>query len=101
MSCKEIISFSDNKNPIKQELIPATNWAGTISTLGNFLTIIIKTANVIGMLNAARFPDISPGDKELPTINKTPVIANIIEASVIGDIFYFKKKYPNIAKNNI
>ena len=30
------------KNPIKQELIPAINCAGTMSTFGNFLTIIIK-----------------------------------------------------------
>ena len=71
---------------------PATNCAGTISTVGNFLTIIIKTANVIGMVKAARFPDNSPGVKELPTINKTPVIAKIIEVNVIAEIFSFKKK---------
>ena len=92
ISCEEIISFSDNKNPIKHELTPAINWAGTMSTVGNFLTIIIKTANVIGMLKAAKFPDISPGDKELPTINNTPVIAKIIEAKVIDEIVSFKNK---------
>ena len=101
ISCEEIISFSDNKNPIKHELTPAINWAGTMSTVGNFLTIIIKTANVIGILNAAKFPDISPGDKELPTINKTPVIAKKIEANVIDEIFSFKNKYPNTAKKSI
>ena len=68
------------------------NCAGTISTLGNFLTIIIKIAKVIGILNAAKLPDISPGDKELPTINKTPVIARIIDAKVIVEIFSFKNK---------
>ena len=92
ISCEEIISFSDNKNPIKHELTPAINWAGTMSTVGNFLTIIIKTANVIGILKAAKFPDISPCDKELPTINNTPVIAKIIEAKVIDEIVSFKNK---------
>ena len=92
ISCEEIISFSDNKNPIKHELTPAINWAGTISTVGNFLTIIIKTANVIGILKAAKFPDNSPADKELPTINNTPVIAKIIEANVIDEIVSFKNK---------
>ena len=72
-----------------------------MSTVGNFLTIIIKTANVIGIVKAAKFPDISPGDKELPTINKTPVIAKIIEANVIDEIVSFKNKYPNTAKNSI
>ena len=87
--------------PIRHELIPATNCAGTISTDGNFLTIIIKTAKVIGIVKAARFPDNSPGDNELPTINKTPVIARQIENRVIGFIFSFRKKYPNIARNSI
>ena len=43
------------------------------------------------MVKAARFPDNSPGVRELPTINKTPVIAKIIEVKVIGEIFSFKK----------
>ena len=72
--------------------MPATNCAGTISTFGNFLTIIIKIAKVIGILNATIFPSISPDDSELPTIKKTPVIAKIIEVKVIVEIFSFKKK---------
>ena len=68
---------------------------------GNFLTIIIKTAKVIGIVKAAKFPDNSPGDKEFPTISKTPVIAITIEDSVIKLIFSLRKKYPNIARNNI
>ena len=82
----------DNKNPIKHELIPATNCAGTISTVGNFLTIIINIANVIGIVNAAKLPDNSPGDSELPTIKKTPESAKIIEVKIISLIFSFKKK---------
>ena len=93
--------FVDNKYPIIQEQTPATNWAGTISTFGNFLTMIISTANVMGIEKAAKFPDNSPGVKEFPTIKKTPDIAKIIEANVMAEIFSFKKKYPNIAKNNI
>ena len=81
-----------SKNPIMQELKPAINCAGTISTVGNFLTIIIKTANVIGIVKAARFPVNSPGVNEFPTITKTPVIAKIIEIKVIVLIFSFKKK---------
>ena len=72
-----------------------------MSTEGNFLTITINTAKVIGIEKAAKFPDNSPGVKEFPTITKTPVIAKIIEVSVIIEIFSFKKKYPNIARNNI
>ena len=101
ISCGEIIIFVESKNPIIQEVIPATNCAGTISTVGYFLTIIIKIAKVIGMVNAAKFPDNSPGEREFPTITKTPVTAKIIEVKVVGLIFSFKKKYPNIAKNNI
>ena len=86
------LNFSDKKKPITQELTPAMNCAGTISTLGNFLTIIIKIAKVIGILNAAKLPDISPGDKELPTINKTPDIAKMIDANVINEIVSFKNK---------
>ena len=86
---------------MRQQQIPAINWAGTISIVGYFLTIIIKTANVIGIENAAKFPDISPGDKEFPTIIKTPTIAKIIENKVTEEIFSLRKKYPKIAKNNI
>ena len=92
ISCEEIINLLDIKNPIKQELIPATNCAGTISTVGNFLTIMINIAKVTGIVKAAKFPDISPGDKELPTIKKTPDIANIIEERVMAEIFSFRKK---------
>ena len=101
MSWGEIIIMGESDKPIRHELMPATNWAGTISTDGNFLTIIINTAKVIGIVKAAKLPDNSPGDKEFPTINKTPVIAKIIEVKVIDEIFSFKKKYPNIARNKI
>ena len=66
-----------------------------------FLTIIIKTAKVIGIVKAARFPDNSPGVKEFQTITKTPDIAKTIEIKVNKLIFSFKKKYPKIARNNI
>ena len=72
-----------------------------MSIVGNFLTIIIKIAKVIGIVKAAKFPDNSPGVNELPTIINTPVIARIIEVKVIAEIFSFKKKYPNMAKNKI
>ena len=42
------------KNQLDMSSSPATNWAGTISTEGNFLTIIIKTAKVIGIVKAAK-----------------------------------------------
>ena len=87
--------------PIIQQHIPATNCAGTISIEGYFLTIIISTANVIGIEKAAKFPVNSPGVKEFPTMIKTPTIAKIIENNVIGEIFSFKKKYPKTAKNKI
>ncbi len=92
ISCGEIIIFVESKKPIKHEHIPATNCAGTISTVGNFLTIIIKTAKVIGIVNAARFPESSPGVNEFPTINKTPDIAKIIDVNVIAEIFSLRKK---------
>ena len=101
MSYGEIIIVGESDKPMRHELIPATNCAGTISTDGNFLTIIIKTAKVIGIVKAAKFPDNSPGDKEFPTINNTPEIAKIIEINVIKLIFSFKKREPNIAKNKI
>ena len=101
ISLGDIISLVESKNPTKHEHTPATNWAGTISTFGYFLIIIIKIAKTIGIENAARFPDNSPGESEFPTINKTPVIAKKIEIRVMTLIFSFKKKYPKIAKNNI
>ena len=101
ISFGEIIILVERKKPIKQELTPAINCAGTISTVGYFLTIIIKTAKVIGIVKAAKFPDNSPGDNEFPTIIKTPDIAKINEINVIKLIFSFKKKKPNIAKNKI
>ena len=72
--------------------IPAKSCKGTISTFGYFLTIIIKTANEIGIINATKFPNNCPGDKEFPTINKIPDIARIIDANVNLDIFSFKNK---------
>ena len=63
--------------------------------------MIINTANVIGIENAAKFPVISPGDKEFPTMIKTPTIAKIIEDKVNKEIFSLRKKYPKIAKNKI
>ena len=72
--------------------IPAKSCKGTISTLGYFLTIIIKTANELGITKATRFPDNCPGVKELPTINIIPEIARIIELKVNFDIFSFKNK---------
>ena len=55
----------------------------------------------MGIENAARFPDNSPGVSEFPTINKTPIIAKIIEVKVIGLIFSFIKKNPNTERNSI
>mgnify|MGYP007081644083 CR=1 FL=1 len=101
ISWGEIIIFVERKKPMTHELKPATNCAGTISTCGYFLTIIIKIANVIGIVKAAKFPESSPGERELPTINNTPIIAKIIENKVMKLIFSLRKKYPNIAKNNI
>ena len=49
-------------------------------------------------MNATRFPDSCPGDKELPTINNIPDIARIIDANVNLEIVSFKNKYPKIAK---
>ena len=78
--------------------IPAKSCNGTMSTFGYFLTIIIKTANELGIIKATIFPDNCPGDKELPTISIIPEIARIIEVKVNLDIFSFKNKYPKIAK---
>ena len=92
ISWYETMILFERKKPIKQQQIPATNCAGTMSIDGCFLTMIINIANVIGILKAAKFPDNSPGDKELPTIRNTPVIAKIIEVKVMAEIFSFKKK---------
>jgi hypothetical protein len=64
---------------------------GIISISGNFLTIKISVANEIGIMNAAIFPDVCPGDKELPTINIIPIKANIIENKVSFEIFSLRK----------
>ena len=101
MSCGEIIIVGESDKPMRHELIPATNCAGTISTDGNFLTIIINTANVMGIEKAAKFPVISPGVSEFPTIINTPDNAKIIDSNVTEEIFSFKKKYPKTAKNKI
>ena len=101
ISWYEIIILLDNKYPIKQELIPAINCAGTISTFGNFLIITINIAKVTGIENAAKFPDNSPGVNEFPTIKRTPIIASMIELNVKDEIFSCKKKYPKTARNNI
>ena len=49
-------NFPATKYPIIAAKVPATNWAGTISTFGYFLTIIINTAKEIGIINATIFP---------------------------------------------
>ena len=64
---------------------------GIISISLNFLTIKISTANEMGIMNAAIFPDVCPGDKEFPTIKITPVNANIIENKVSFEIFSLRK----------
>ncbi len=103
ISLGDIIIFSDIRKPINNAKTPATNWAGTISTVGYFLTTKIKVANDIGIMKAAIFPDIWPGDKELPTIKSIPEIARIIEVRVIAEIFSllmetFQGKINNIQK---
>ena len=72
--------------------IPAKSCNGIISTFGYFLTINIKIAKEIGIINAIKFPDNCPGDKELPTINIIPVIARIMETNVNLDILSLKNK---------
>ena len=61
--------------------------------------IKIKIANDIGIMKAAILPDICPEDREVPTIKIIPEIAKPIETRVSFEIFSFKNKYPNIAKN--
>ena len=77
------------------------NWAGTISTFGDFLIIMTNITKEIGVKNATIFPincSLDWMDKELPSINKTPAMPIIIEMEVMILIFSFKKKYQNIAK---
>ena len=72
-----------------------------MSMLGYFLTIIIKTAKDIGIINATIFPincSLVCIDRELPTINNTPDIPSKIEIKVVKLIFSFKKIYPKNAK---
>ena len=49
-------------------------------------------------MNATRFPDSCPGDKELPTINNIPDIARIIDAKVNLEIFSLKKNIQKLLK---
>ena len=100
-SCKEIDNLSVTKKPIIAANTPAVNWAGTMSTVGYFLTITTNIAKDIGIINATIFPincSLDWIDKELPRINKTPDIPKTIAIKVIKLIFSFKKKYPNTAK---
>jgi len=66
--------------------------AGTISTLGYFLTIITKIAKVIGITKATMLPTNFPPDKESPIINNTPDMAKMIAINVCMEIFSFKKR---------
>ena len=52
--------------------------------------IKIRIAKDIGIIKAARFPVIWPGDNEEPTINITPTIAKIIE--IKDDKIKFSKR---------
>jgi len=91
ISYEEISIFEDIKKPTIIAIDPAINCKGTISTSGYFLTIKIKNAKEIGIINAIKLPDNCPGDKELPTIKIIPINAIIIESNVILEIFSFKK----------
>ena len=62
---------------------------------GYFLIIKISVEKEMGIINAAIFPTICPGDKEFPTIKIIPEIAKIIEANVILDSLNWKKKIKN------
>ena len=52
----------ESKKPIKHELTPATNWAGTISTEGNFLTTLKPFLLVIDALDYAHNQGVYHGD---------------------------------------
>ena len=76
------IIVGDNKIQLTMQIFLQQCCKGTMSTSGNFLTINIKIAKEIGIINAARFPVISPGDNELPTIKIMPEIASKIQKKV-------------------
>jgi len=101
ISCKEISILPATKYPIIIATIPAINCKGTISTLGYFLTIIIRTAKDIGIIKAIKFPSIWPDVKESPSISVMPDIASIIDANVILEIVSLRNIYPKIARNNV
>ena len=98
MSWYDICILFEKKYPIKIAPTPAMNCIGTISVSGNFLTIKINVAKAMGIIKAAKFPDIWPNDKEFPSIKIIPEKAKIIDAKVNFDIFSLRKKYPKIAK---
>ena len=101
ISFDDTIIVGDNNKPINIANIPATSCKGIMSTSGYFLTINIKIAKEIGIINATRFPVISPGEIELPSIKIMPEIASKIQKKVSLEIVSFKKKYPKIAKNKV
>ena len=78
----EIIISFDSKKPINNAPIPAISCIGTMSIDGYFLIIKISVEKEMGIINAAIFPTICPGDKEFPTIKIIPENANIIETKV-------------------
>ena len=90
ISWAEIRIFEEKKYPIIKAPIPAKNWSGIMSVLGNFLTIKIRVANEIGIIKATMFPSNWPGDKLLPTIKIIPENAKIIDARVSFEIFSFR-----------
>ncbi len=92
MSLDETIIVGENNKPIIIAKIPATSCNGIISTSGNFLTIKIKIAKEIGIINATRLPVICPGEIEDPSIKSIPEIARQIQKRVSLVIFSFKKK---------
>ena len=61
----------------------------------------MKIEKDIGIKNATRFPFISLGEIELPSIKIIPEIASKIQKKVSLEIVSFKKKYPKIAKNKV
>ena len=82
--------LGDINKPIKVAKIPATSCKGIMSTLGYFLTIRIKIAKEIGIINATRFPVICPGVNEFPSITIIPATAKTIHVNVSLEIFSFK-----------
>ena len=98
MSCDEIIIFEESKYPIMTAPIPAINWSGIMSTVGYFLTVNIRMAKEIGIINATIFPIICPTAKDSPSIKNIPKNARNIETRVNFEIFSFRNIYPNIAR---